>query len=92
MPPAAPLTCPRCRQGPLITGARGWGCARWREGCGFVIWFETAGRRLTPVQLRALVERGKTRPARYVAPDGAARLGRLVLAPDQAGGARFEPT
>ena len=86
------LACPRCREGKLLTGSRGWGCSRWREGCKFVVWFETAGRKITGAQLRDLVTRGKTRKARFV-PDaqGAEIDGRLVLDPDAVGGsARFE--
>jgi hypothetical protein len=78
-----PLGCPRCGAGRLITGARGWGCSRWREGCRFVIWFETSGRRLTLAQLRDLVMRGKTRKARF-----GDQTGSLVLDGD---GPRFEP-
>ena len=58
---AGVLTCPKCRQGTLIAGSRGWGCSRWREGCPFVVWFETSGKRVTAAQLRDLVTRGKTR-------------------------------
>jgi DNA topoisomerase III len=84
---AEALACPRCREGTLIAGARGWGCSRWRDGCRFVVWFETAGRRLTAKQLRDLVTRGKTRKATV-----AAGAGRLVLDPTVDGGAaRFEP-
>ena len=79
------LVCPRCSRGRLITGGRGWGCSRWSEGCGFVIWFETAGRRLTATQLRDLVTKGKTRKAEFVGGEG-----RLVLDPGITGGARFE--
>jgi DNA topoisomerase-3 len=82
-PRAEALTCPRCRTGTLITGARGWGCSRWRDGCGFVIWFETSGRRLTLAQLRDLVVRGRTRKARF-----GERTGSLVLDGDTL---RFEP-
>ncbi|MEO8705730.1 MAG: hypothetical protein ABI867_37205, partial [Kofleriaceae bacterium] len=90
-----PLACPRC-SGTLITGARGWGCSRWREGCKLVIWFETAGRRLSAAQLRDLVTRGKTRKAKF-APDrqhqDQAVEGRLVLElSGEGGGARFEPS
>jgi hypothetical protein len=85
------LGCPRCRVGTLIAGSRGWGCARWREGCRFVVWFETAGRRLTPAQLRDLVVRGKTRKARFRSERGAEVDGRLVLDPAADGGARLEP-
>jgi DNA topoisomerase III len=81
------LRCPRCAEGMLITGARGWGCSRWRDGCGFVVWFETAGRRLSPAQLRDLVTRGKTRKTKV-----GDRSGRIVLDAHRDGGAaRFEP-
>jgi len=86
------LTCPRCQRGTLLTGARGWGCSRWRDGCRFVIWFETAGRRLSAAQLRDLVTRGKTRKARFVSDRGVELDGRLVLDPvADAGSARLEP-
>jgi hypothetical protein len=50
-----------------------------------VIWFETAGKRLTDAQLQDLVTKGKTRKARF-----GEIQGRLVLdlAADK-GGARF---
>ena len=86
------LSCPRCHQGNLLTGSRGWGCSRWREGCRFVVWFETAGRRLSAAQLRDLVTRGKTRKARFVSDRGVELDGRLVLDPTaDAGSARLEP-
>lgn len=87
--PVTALPCPRCKQGSLLTGKRGWGCARWREGCGFVIWFETAGRKLSEAQLRDLVLRGKTRPTRFVSAQGQPTEGRLVLDPASDGGARL---
>ena len=49
------LLCPRCRTGHLMTGKRGWGCSRWREGCAFVVWFEEDGVRRSEADLRALV-------------------------------------
>ncbi len=84
-PTAEALTCPRCSHGTLITGGRGWGCSRWKDGCSFVIWFETAGKKLTPAQLRELVTKGRTRKATFPGGDG-----RLVLDPQAPGGARFE--
>jgi DNA topoisomerase-3 len=86
---SAPLPCPRCKAGSLITGKRGWGCSRWREGCPFVIWFETAGKRLTETQFQELVKKGKTRKGKF-APAGEPVAGRLVLDLDAGtGGARF---
>ena len=85
------LRCPHCKQGGIVTGHRGWGCSRWREGCGFVVWFETAGKRLTPGQFRELVTRGHTRKGKWTAPSGTIVTGRLVLEPGVSGGAaRFE--
>jgi DNA topoisomerase-3 len=57
----ADLRCPRCGGGTLLTGSRGWGCSRWREGCRFVVWFEIAGKKLTTTQLRELVTKGATK-------------------------------
>jgi len=85
------LTCPRCHQGHLITGSRGWGCERWRDGCRFVVWFETAGKRLTSPQLHALITSGKTRKGTFVDASGNRISARLVLDPAGAGGARIEP-
>jgi DNA topoisomerase III len=56
------LECPRCHVGRLVTGRRGWGCSRWRDGCSFVVWFESDGRRLTVADLRALVESTTSSP------------------------------
>lgn len=86
---AAALVCPRCQQGPVIHGQRGWGCARWREGCQFVIWFETAGRRLTGAQLTALITKGKTRKAKFRDARGKAVAAHLVLDPSSATGVQL---
>jgi DNA topoisomerase-3 len=90
-PPA--LICPRCKRGQLVTGKRGWGCSRWREGCGFVVWFDLEGKRLSQAQLRELVGKGKTRKTSWPHA-GATVPGRLILdlgAPAGQGAARFEP-
>jgi len=91
--PATTLTCPRCKQGTLVAGNRGWGCSRWREGCAFVIWFEIAGRRITDAELADLVSKGKTRKRKWRSGEGAEIGGRLVLdlsATRDAGAARLD--
>ena len=90
---APELGCPSCRQGTLFAGHRGWGCTRWREGCKFVIWFETAGKRLTESQLHELVAKGKTRKLKWPQ-NGGLVPGRLILdlqADRERGAARFQP-
>jgi hypothetical protein len=56
-----------------------------------VIWFETAGKRLTEAQLKELVQRGRTRKGKWTPDGGAAVAGRLVLdVKAERGAARFE--
>ena len=78
-----PLTCPKCGQGRIIEGRRGYGCARWREGCDFVVWKKIAGHRLSAAELRALIRDGRTGPIDgLAAADGRAVTGRLILDAD----------
>ena len=58
--PEWPL-CPKCGQGQIIQGKRGYGCNRYREGCDFVVWQQVSGKKLTENQVRTLIEKGKTR-------------------------------
>jgi DNA topoisomerase-3 len=53
-------TCPKCRQGQVIEGRKGYGCDRYREGCTFVVWKEVAGKRLAMAQVHELLEHGRT--------------------------------
>jgi DNA topoisomerase-3 len=55
-----PLRCPKCGLGRIIEGRRGFGCARYREGCDFVVWKEVAGRQLTAEEARQLIATGRT--------------------------------
>ena len=86
-------TCPRCKQATLVAGHRGWGCARWRDGCTFVIWFEVQGRRITDAELADLVTKGHTRRRKWRSSAGAQIAGRLILdvaATRESGGARLD--
>lgn len=56
------LACPRCREGQMIVGRRGWGCSRWQRGCPLVIPFQVLGLRLCDSDLRKLCEHGATDP------------------------------
>jgi DNA topoisomerase-3 len=59
-PAPEPLICPKCGQGRIIEGKRGFGCNRYREGCDFVVWKVFGGKRLTEKQIHALIDKGKT--------------------------------
>lgn len=66
--------CPACKQGHIIAGRRGWGCSRWRESCGFVVWFEQGQTRLPDDEAERLFRRGQTRLLDGISPAGKARL------------------
>ncbi|MBK1720426.1 type IA DNA topoisomerase [Thiocystis violacea] len=57
-----PPGCPKCGQGRIIEGRRGFGCDRYREGCDFVVWKVIDNLSLTEGQIRALIEHGRAGP------------------------------
>jgi len=89
--PAAIAPCPRpgCG-GTIIEGRRGFGCSRFREGCRFVIWKESAGRRITAAMAASLATAGRTRPIVLTLPDGTKTRGRLRLADPETGAVSAE--
>ncbi len=96
-PPAAHgplgLTCPRCRQGRILEGRRGFGCSRYREGCLFVVWKEKAGRQLSPDQVRDLIVTGSTRLLTgFVDEWGQTFAARVVLGPGAVVGLERPPS
>ncbi len=77
------LTCPKCGQGQIIEGRRGFGCNRFREGCDFVVWKGFAGKKLTQKQIETLIEKGVTRAIKgFKNESGESFQGRLKLTPD----------
>lgn len=53
--------CPKCKQGEVISGRRGWGCSRHAAGCDFVVWFEHLGVRIPDDEAERLFRRKQTR-------------------------------
>jgi DNA topoisomerase-3 len=53
-------TCPKCSSGQLIKGKSGYGCSRFKDGCGLVIPFIYLGKKLTDKQISDLLEKKKT--------------------------------
>ena len=53
-------TCPVCKQGEIIENTKAYGCALWRDGCGFTIWKTVAGHRLSMAEISQLIEHGRT--------------------------------
>lgn len=76
--PLAP--CPRenCG-GQLIEGRKGFGCTHYKQGCGFVIWKEFSGKKISEAMLRTLLEKGQTQLLSFKDPEGDFKA-RIVLA------------
>jgi DNA topoisomerase-3 len=76
--PIAP--CPRegCG-GQIIVGRKGFGCSHYKEGCRFVIWKESFGKRLSVPMVRALLQKGRTGKLKLQRADGEPMEARIVL-------------
>lgn len=66
-------------------GRKGYGCSHYKEGCKFVIWKESFGRSLTDVQVKALVEKGKTSKLKLTLEDGTPAEGRIIVISNETG-------
>ncbi|PKN59251.1 MAG: DNA topoisomerase III [Deltaproteobacteria bacterium HGW-Deltaproteobacteria-14] len=92
--PSAPADprprCPKCKQGHVMAGRRGWGCTRYREGCDMVVWFEQGplGLRVPDDEAERLFRKKQTRLMAGLIPDVKARLVLDLSAP---GNVRVEP-
>lgn len=65
--------------GQIIEGKKGYGCTRFKEGCGFVIWKEYVGKKITSTMLKALIEKGSTQVLAFKRKDGSTVKARIIL-------------
>ncbi len=79
--------CPKCRA-PVMRGKTGYGCSRWRDGCGFAVKDGTLGVTFTPELLHELLFNRRTLEAHPVAGPKGATLGYLLF--DEKGELAFE--
>jgi DNA topoisomerase-3 len=79
--------CPRCGE-PVKETARAFGCSSWKSkedpGCGFTLWKEIAGRRLSADEARELITNGRTAEevSGFISKAGNSFSARLVLGED----------
>ncbi|GIP48895.1 MULTISPECIES: type IA DNA topoisomerase [Paenibacillus] len=90
MQPLAP--CPRegCG-GQLIEGRKGYGCTHYKQGCGFVIWKEFEGKKISPAMLNALLTKGQTQLLSFKQAGGEVKA-RISLADRNSGKLTLEQT
>ncbi|MBM82656.1 MAG: DNA topoisomerase III [Planctomycetaceae bacterium] len=54
--------CPKCNNA-IIQGKRGFGCSKWKDGCGFVLWREYQNHVFSDEEIRCLLQFGNlTKP------------------------------
>jgi len=71
--------CPLCSGGSITANSKGYGCSNFRNGCRFFIG-EISGKKLTPVQVRTLLAKGKTGVLKgFKSAKGIPFGGRLIL-------------
>ena len=79
--------CPLCGA-PVVEGKRGFGCSRWREGCEFVLWKQSAGAEIDGALARELLDMGHSlRAVPVKGSDGKPGLATLTLRRDGSVGA-----
>ncbi len=71
--------CPKCKEGQIVKGKSAYGCARYAEGCKFVLPFTFEGKKLTEKQWQRLVEKGSTTNIKGFVVNGDKQEGKLVL-------------
>ncbi|CAM2782286.1 type IA DNA topoisomerase [Paenibacillus sediminis] len=88
--PLAP--CPRegCG-GQIIEGRKGYGCTHYKQGCGFVIWKEFSGKKITGTMLKSLLEQGSTKVLTFKTVQGDFK-GRIKLLDRMSGKLEIERT
>lgn len=86
--PLAP--CPRegCG-GQIIEGRKGYGCSHFKQGCGFVIWKEFSGKKISHAMLNTLLEKGHTQLLAFKDPEGDYKA-RITLSDRVSGKLRLE--
>lgn len=84
--------CPRegCG-GQIIEGRKGFGCTHYKQGCGFVIWKEFAGKKISPTMLNALLDKGQTQVLTFKQADSDVK-GRILLTDRNTGKLELQPT
>lgn len=92
-PPGVIAACPRpgCG-GSIFMGKKGYGCSNYKIGCGFVIWKSSFGRSLTDIQIKTLIEKGRTAKLKLTDESGGSFDGRIVLADPATGRLAAEKT
>ena len=71
--------CPLCAA-KIIERKQAFGCENWRKtGCGFSIWKEISGKKITKTWAKKLLKKGESEPDSFKRKDGAPFEGKAVI-------------
>ncbi len=85
----ASLTCPKCKQGKVLTGKTAYGCSRWKEGCTLRVPFVYMEKKLSTGQAYRLLDKGATINLKGFKKGGKSVAGRVQF--DNSGELIFTP-
>lgn len=51
------IVCPKCKQGHILKGKAAYGCSRFREGCDYILPFDSCPSDITPGKLNRLIQK-----------------------------------
>lgn len=72
--------CPRegC-EGLIVEGRKGYGCTHFKQGCSFVVWKNSFGKKLSESMVKTLLAKGKTGKLKFKSKAGKPYEAMLVL-------------
>ncbi len=53
-------TCPKCKEGRILTGKTAYGCSNYKNGCNFLVPYIIKGVKVKPKHVHDLIEKGAT--------------------------------
>ena len=73
--------CPRegCEAGVIIEGQKGFGCTQYKQGCKFVIWKNSFGKKLSEAMIKTLITKGQTNKLKFKSKAGHQYEAKIVL-------------
>ncbi len=83
------ISCPKCRQGTLLTGTTAYGCSNYKSGCSFRLPFKFMDKKISENQYRRLLAKGSTVKLKGFKQGNTKVDGKVLL--NQDGTIRFEP-
>ena len=79
------VTCPLCKTGTIISGAKSWGCSNYKEengGCKFGIWKNISGASITLADVEKMVNGGESGEKEFTNKEGKTFSARLTYDPE----------